>query len=158
MAEMIKIRSTTDTMISLYDASLPLHKVWSKRNAICTVERDKLVQVYFSSSLEDMLRSGVLVIEDKDFLYEVGFITEEEAEVDVIELTPTLMKRYIKLMPLAELEMEIKKLSPFQLNELATFAIENNNDLMMDRVSLLSKYCHKDILKAIELYRKNQED
>lgn len=157
MVEMVKIRSTTDATISLYNPMIPLNKVWKKRGAVCHIERDKLLQVYYTSALEKLVRQGALVIEDRSFLVEVGFIQEEEEPVS-FELTPQLMKRYISVMPLSELEIEIKKLSEFQLNELATYAIENNNDLRMDRIDLLTKACHKNILKAIELYRKAQED
>jgi hypothetical protein len=41
---------------------------------------------------------------------------------------------------------------------LAEYAITNYDDLRMDRIDVLSKASGKDILKAIELYRKAQED
>lgn len=157
MADMVKIRSTTGRTISLFDPTIPIRKTFAKRGAVVTVERDKLIQFYFSSSLEDALRNGSLVIEDKDFLYEVGYITDVEEKVNTYELTPTLMKRCIGVMPLAELVSELKKMSLDQIKELADFAVLNHNELKMDRIDVLSKASGKNILKAIELHRADQE-
>jgi hypothetical protein len=157
MADMVKIRSTTDRTISLFDPTIPIRKTFAKRGAVATVERDKLVQFYFSSSLEDALRNGSLVIDDKNFLYEVGYITDTEEKVNTYELTPILMKRCIGVMPLAELVGELKKMSIDQIKELADFAVLNHNELKMDRIDVLSKASGKNILKAIELRRADQE-
>lgn len=157
MADMVKIRSTTDRTISLFDPTIPVRKTFAKRGAIATIERDKLVQLYFNSSLEDALRSGTLVIDDKNFLYEVGYITDAEEKVEAYELTPTLMKRCIGVMPLAELMVELKKMSLDQIKELADYAVLNNTELKMDRIDVLSKASGKNILKAIELHRADQE-
>lgn len=158
MIEMIKIRSATDSTVSLYDPTIPLRKVFEKRGAIAIVEKDKLIQAYFNSSLETALRSGQLIIDDKNFLYEVGYITDMEEEVQEVELTTNLMKRCIGVMPVAELQTLLKKLSRYQIQELAEYAIENRNELKLDRVELLSKISGKNILKAIELRKAEMEE
>jgi hypothetical protein len=157
MADMVKIRSTTDSTVSLYDPTIPVRKVFEKRGAVAVVEKDKLIQMYFNSSLEGALRKGLLVIDDKDFLYEVGYITDREEQVEQFELTPTLMKRCIGVMPVAELAATLKKMSMHQIQALVDYAVLNHNDLRMDRIDLLSKASGKNILKAIELNRADQE-
>ena len=157
MADMVKIRSTTDGTISLYDPTIPVRKVFERRGAVAIVERDKLIQMYFNSSLEGALRSGLLAIDDKDFLYEVGYITERDEKVEQLDLTPALMKRCIGVMPMAELSSLMKKMSVTQVQELADFAVLNHTELRMDRIDLLSKASGKNILKAIELHRADQE-
>lgn len=158
MADMVKVRSATSGTISLFDPTIPINKVWEKRGAIVPVEREKLIQLYYGSSLKDALDSGLLIIDDKDFLYEVGYISEPEEALHAVELTPTLMKRCISVMPVAELKNTLRTLSKSQIQELAEYAITNYDDLRMDRIDVLSKASGKDILKAIELYRKAQED
>ena len=44
MADMIKIRSTTDTSVSLYDPTIPVRKSFEKKGAVAMVEKDKLIQ------------------------------------------------------------------------------------------------------------------
>lgn len=158
MADMVKVRSTTNATISLYDSTIPIRKVWDKRNATYPIERDKLIQLYYNSALEELLREGSLVIEDKSFLVEVGYLNDESEPINEIELTPALMKRCISVMPASELKQHLDKMSRAQITELATYAIENHTDLRMDRIDVLSAASGKNILKAIELYKKAQED
>ena len=75
-----------------------------------------------------------------------------------IELTPALKEKCINTMPLWELEQTLKKLSEYQISELAEYAIENHTKMKMDRIEILGKASHKNILKAIELYKASQED
>lgn len=157
MADMVKIRSTTDSTVSLYDPTIPVRKVFEKRGAVAVVEKDKLIQMYFNSSLEGALRKGILVIDDKDFLYEVGYITDREEQIEQLELTPVLMKRCIGVMPIAELTSTLKKMSLHQIQALADYAVLNHTELRMDRIDLLSKASGKNILKAIELHKAEQE-
>lgn len=158
MADMIKIRSTTDSTVSLYDSMMPFRKAWNKRGAIVPVEREKAIQLYYNSGLEKALRAGLLAIDDKEFLYEVGFYSSKEDEANTIELTPVLMEKCISAMPVWELEKTIAKLSRTQIAELAEFAVTNYAKLKMDRMDLLTKVSGKNILKAIELYKAAQED
>ena len=158
MADMVKVRSATDVTVSLFDPTIPLRKIWEKRGAIIPIERDKLIQAYYNSSLEDCLRNGTLVIDDKAFLYEVGFIADMGDTVPVFELTNVVMEKCISTMPLWEVEKTLKQLSGQQISELAEYAISNHKNLRMDRIDLLTKYSGKNILKAIELYRASQED
>lgn len=158
MADMVKVRSATDVTVSLYDPTIPLRKTWEKRGAVVPIEREKLIQVFYNSSLEDCLRNGTLVIDDKSFLYEVGMIADADAAVPSFEMTSTLMEKLISTSPLWEVEKTLQKLSATQIGELAEYAITNHNNLKMDRINLLTKYSGKNILKAIELYRAAQED
>lgn len=157
MVDMIQVRSATGITISLFSRTIPLKKVWAKRGAIVNIERDKLVQAFFETNLPILLRQGKLIIEDKKFLYEVGFLVSEDEDIGVIELTPNLMKRCISVMPIHELAETLKKLSRDQIKELAEFAVENNGDLKMDRIDLLTKASGKNILKAIEQHKADQE-
>lgn len=157
MADMIKVRSLTDGTVSLYDPTIPVRKLFEKRGSVAFIEKDKMIQLYYNSSLQDALRQGMLVIDDKDFLYEVGYIIDKDAPSEVIELDENLMKRCIGLMPVAEFVGVLKKLSSYQIQELVDYAIEHNRDLRMDRIEILDKVSGKNILRAIELYKAAQE-
>ena len=158
MADMVKVRSATDVTVSLFDPTIPLRKTWEKRGAIIPIERDKLIQAFYNSSLENCLRNGTLVIDDKSFLYEVGMIADEKAPMPSFEMTTALMNKLISTSPLWEVEKTLKQLSAAQIAELAEYAVTNHNNLKMDRINVLTKYSGKNILKAIELYRASQED
>ena len=157
MANMIKVRSASDFTLVINAPEIPLVKTWNRRGAIYPIDKDALIQAYYSTSLESLVKKGMLVIEDKDFLIEVGLIEEKNEEV-AIELTHALMDKCISVMPLWELEQTLKKMSEYQISELAEYAIANHTKMKMDRLEMLGKASHKNILKAIELYKAAQED
>ena len=157
MADMIKIRSTTDASISLYDPTIPVRKNFDKKGAVAMIEKDKLIQLYYNSELETAMRAGLLVIDDRDFLVEVGYIIDTNETIETIDLNPTFMKRCIGAMPVAELATNLKKMSKYQIEELVEYAMQNSKELRMDRIELLGKVSGKNILKAIELLKADQE-
>jgi hypothetical protein len=107
--------------------------------------------------VEALFREGALVTEDKEFLREVGLLDENDACI-VYELTENMKQRIIKLMPLVEVKKELAKMSRGQIEELADYAIMHYNDLMMDRVDLLSKASGKNIATAIINYKASLEE
>jgi hypothetical protein len=48
-------------------------------------------------------------------------------------------------------------MSKHQIEELVEYAIQNSKELRMDRIDLLGKVSGKNILKAIELLKADQE-
>ena len=156
MANMIKVRSASDFTLVINAPEIPLVKTWNKRGAVYPIDKDVLIQAYYSSSLEELVRKGLLIIEDKQFLVEVGL--DEEDTVMAIELTNALKEKCISVMPVWELEKTLSQLSEYQISELAEYAIQNHEKMKMDRIELLNKASHKNILKAIELYKAAQED
>ena len=52
---MIKIRSTTDTSVSLYDPTIPVRKSFDKKGAMAIIEKDKLIMIHFANIEELVL-------------------------------------------------------------------------------------------------------
>ena len=157
MADMIKVRSASDATVVVSSPSTMLNKTWNKRNSFHFISRDTLMQTYYNSCLERLVTKGLLIIEDDDFLREVGLLDEEEKPV-VMELTEAIMQKAISVMPLWEFGQILEKLSNHQINDLANYAIQHYAELRMDRIEILGKASNKNILKAIELYKAAQED
>ena len=157
MADMIKVRSASDATIVINSPSTMLRKSWTKRGAFHLIPRETLLQTYYNSCMEKLVRKGLLIIDDKNFLIEIGLLEGEDAPV-VFELTEAIMKKCISTMPLWELEQALGKMSEHQIADLAAYAIAHYSELKMDRIAVLDKASHKNILKAIELYKAAQED
>ena len=158
MNNTIAVRSASDWTLVVSVPYLSLHRTWNKKGQKHLIDRQTMVQAYYDSSVEALFANGSLIVEDVDFLREVGLINEETQKSEIYELTDTMKTRLIKAMPLHEVAAELKKMSRFQIEELADYAILNYADLKMDRIDLLSKASGKNIIKAIELYRASQED
>lgn len=157
MADMIKVRSASDATVIVNSPSTMMCKRWYKRNSFHLIPKDTLLQTYYNSCLESLVKKGVLIVEDKEFLREVGLLIDDETSM-VMELTEAMMQKAISVMPLWELEQTLRKLSKHQIGDLADYAIQHYSELKMDRIEILGKASGKNILKAIELYRAAQED
>lgn len=153
---MIMVTSASDYTVVVNVPDIPLHRTWKKRGAKYPVDRKLLLQAYYDPSVEYLFTQGILTTNDVEFLKEVGLM-EEDGTANVTILTDALMARLIKTMPIAEVKKELTKLSRTQLEELADYAIEHYTNLQMDRIDLLSKATGKNIMKAVEHFRKAQE-
>ena len=155
--DIIMVRSASDYTVVVNIPELPLHRVWQKKGAKYPFERKVLMQAYYDPAVSALFEMGALVTDDEEFLVEVG-LKEAEGEMKIVELTDTLKIRMIKLMPLIEVEREIKKLTPTQIEELVNYAILHYTEMAMDRVDLFSKVSGKNVMGAITNYRKSLED
>lgn len=153
---MIMVRSASDWTIVIDIPYLNLHRVWTKRGQKYPVDRAVLLQAYYDNAVEALFKKGALVVDDKDFLREVGLLDAEDKSV-VYELTENMKQRLIKLMPLSEVKKELAKMSDSQLDELGDYAVTHYVDLGMDRIDLLSKATGKNILVAIKNYKDSME-
>jgi hypothetical protein len=151
---MIMVVSASDFTIVVNVPDIPLHRTWKKRGAKFPIDRKILLQAYYDPSVEALFREGMLTTNDVEFLKEVGLMEEDGTE-NVVVLTPALLVRLIKTMPVAEVKKELPKLSRSQLEELADYAIEHYTEMAMDRIDVLSKATGKNIMKAIDHYRKS---
>ena len=153
---MIMVTSASDYTLVVNIPDIPLHRTWKKRGAKFPIDRKLLLQAYYDPSVEALFTEGMLTTNDTEFLKEVGLM-EEEGENTVVVLTEALLTRLIRTMPVVEVKKELQKLSRTQLEELADYAIEHYTELQMDRIDVLSKATGKNIMKAIEHYRRAQE-
>ena len=153
---MIMVTSASDYTFVINIPDIPLHRTWKKRGAKFPIDRKLLLQAYYDPSVEALFTEGMLTTNDTEFLKEVGLM-EEEGENTVVVLTEALLTRLIRTMPVVEVKKELQKLSRTQLEELADYAIEHYTELQMDRIDVLSKATGKNIMKAIEHYRRAQE-
>ena len=154
---MIKVKSASDWTLVVSVPYLSLHRRWEKRGQIHLIDRQTMVHAYYDAGVESLVSKGALIIEDVEFLRNVGLLDEETNKSVVYELTDAMKTRLIKVMPLQEVASELSKMSQLQIAELADYAITNYTELKMDRIDLLSKTSGKNIMRAIELYRASQE-
>lgn len=154
---MIMVTSASDFTIVVNIPDLMLHRTWKKRGAKFPIDRNVLMQAYYDPSVEALFKEGMLTTNNIDFLKEVGLV-EEDGTTEIVPLTEAYLIRLIKTMPAAEVRKELEKLSRSQLEELADYAVSHYTELAMDRIDIITKATGKNIMKAIEHYRKGQED
>ena len=153
---MVMVTSASDFTLVINVPDIPLRKSWNRRGAKLPIDRKALLQAYYDPSVEALFKEGMLTTNDVEFLKDVGLM-EEDGTTEIVTLTDAFLTRLIKTMPAAEVKMALAKLSRSQLEELADYAVEHYTELQMDRIDILSKATGKNIMKAIEHYRKAQE-
>lgn len=157
MANTIYVTSASDHTIVMHVPEMMISKTWLKRGQRYPFELEQLIQAYYNPSVEYLFKQGLLTTDSKEFLKQVGLMDEEERTA-IVDLNEALLTRLIKHMPIAEVKKTLGTLSRTQLNELGEYAIAHYKELNLDRVDILSKATGKDLLKAIENYKKAQEE
>ena len=157
MEDMVYVTSASDRTLVMFVPELSLSKTWNKRGQRYPIPRETLIQAYYNPSVEYLFKQGLVTTNDVEFLKYVGLMTEDN-EIEVVPLTEELEMRMIKHMPIADLKVNLAKLTATQLSELAEFAVSHYSELKLDRVDLLTKVTRKDISKAIENYKAGQEE
>ena len=149
---MVMVTSASDSTLVVFLPHLNLNRTWVKRGVKYPIDRDLLEQAYYDPAVEYLIKEGLLVVEDKQFLYDVGIITEMEQESPIKTLDEKEIRSLIKYKPVSELEGSLKNLSRTQLEEIGEFAIEHYKEFSNDRLAILSKATGKDLLTAIKNY------
>ena len=153
---MIMVTSASDFTLVINVPDIPLRKSWNKRGSKLPIDRKALLQAYYDPSVEALFKDGLLTTNDVEFLKDVGLM-EDDGTITIVPLTESYLTRLIKTMPAAEVKSELKKLTPSQLEELADYVVEHYTEMSMDKIDIFTKATGKNIMKAIEHYRKAQE-
>ena len=154
----IKVTSTTKGEVSVIDASIPVRVSWPSRGTTREIEDDKLEQLMYDPGFKYMIDTGMLYIEDMTAKEKLGIEPEDATEpVNVIVLTDTQKRNYLKNYSTDKFKEEIKKLSLEQVLDLADYAIENKI-ADFDKSDIIAKVCGKDIIQGIKLAKANKED
>lgn len=152
----IMIESLSNSTVVIDLPEIPLRRTWTKAGSKYPIDREVMERAFYDYSVEMLFREGILTTDDAEFLKNVGLMSENNVAV-VVKTNDAYFNRMIKLMPLAQFKTELVKLTASQRQDLADYAIEHYIDLNMDRIDLLSKASGKNILKAIEYIKADQE-
>ena len=91
------------------------------------------------------------------FKIELGLEEEgAQAPTKVIPMDEKYLERVLKRMPAAEMKQVIKKMSSDQIQELILYATKQN-DIQLDRLTVIKELTGTDLFKVIELERQKGE-
>ena len=157
MDKKVKVTHLVSSIVVINLPESRLQRTWEKKGAVKTIPFDVLEEAMYDPGTESLFRDGVLGIDDMEVKIALGLEEEGTTEpTQVITLNDAQRKRYLTVMPLDEFKSKIKELSPEQIEELANFAIANEIT-NYDKSEVLKKITGKDIIKTVELNRKDKE-
>ena len=158
MSDKIKVISATDGRCGIDNLDLRISRRWPARGSVVTFTKEQIDELQFDPAFMNMVREGLLYIEDMDVKKEIGIEPEDAEKPTIILMDDKALKRFWKDMPLAQFKVEIKTLTGEQIKNLAEYAIRHGEDGSIDKANYLSKISGYQILKGIELERQNKEE
>lgn len=158
MSDKIKVISAVDGRCGIDNADLKISRRWPARGSVVTFTKEQLDELQFDNAFMNMVREGMLYIDDMDAKKEMGLEPEDAEKPTIILMDDNALKRFWKNMPFAQFKVETKTLSSAQITALAEYAIAHGDEGSIDKANYLSKISGYQILKGIELNRQSQED
>ena len=153
----VKVTNLVSSIVSINLPEIRLQRTWEKKGAVKIVPFEQLEEAIYDPGTEAMFRDGILGIDDMEVKIALGLEEEGTTEpTKVITLNDAQRKRYLTVMPLEEFRVKIKDLSEEQIEELTYFAIEHEIT-NYDKSEVLKSLTGKDIIKTVELNRKDKE-
>ena len=158
MSDKIKVISATDGRCGIDNLDLRISRRWPARGSVVTFTKEQIDELQFDPAFMNMVREGLLYIEDMDVKKEIGIEPEDAEKPTIILMDDKALKCFWKDMPLAQFKVEIKTLTGEQIKSLAEYAIRHGEDGSIDKAKYRSKISGYQILKGIELERQNKEE
>ena len=158
MSDKVKVISAVDGRCGIDNVDLKISRRWPARGSVVTFTKEQIEELQFDPAFMNMVREGLLYIEDMDVKKEIGIEPEDAIQPTIILLDEKALKRFWKDMPLSQFKVEIKTLTAEQIKGLAEYAIRHGEEGSIDKANYLSKISGYQILKGIELERQNKEE
>ena len=156
--EKIKVISAIDGRCGIDNADLHISRRWPARGSVVTFTKQQIEELMFDAAFSNMVREGVLYIEDMEVKKDIGIEPEDATSPTIILMDDKQLKRFWKDMPLPQFKVEIKNLTSQQITFLADYAIHHGDEGSIEKANYLSKVSGRNILKGIELDRQSKEE
>ena len=155
--EKVKVISTLKNKVVVDMPELHFNRTWQKAGAVVTINKETLEELMYDIGFANMIKEGILYIEDLEVKKDLGIEPEDATEpVNIILLTDKEKRYYLTELSLVGFKDKLKKLSRNQVEELADFAIKNKL-VDIDKCKLIEEICGRKILKAIELLEQDED-
>lgn len=157
MSDKIKVISAYDGRCGIDNVGLHISRRWQGRGDSVVFTREQIEELQFDTAFMNMVREGILYIDDMEIKKEIGIEPDDAEEPTLILLDEKTLRRLWKDMPLAQFKLETKSLTKPQLQSLADYAIYHGSDGSIEKATYLTTISGQNILKGIELEKQSQE-
>lgn len=156
--EKIRVISAARGRCGIDNADLRISRRWPAPGSAVTFTKEQIEELMFDPAFSNMVREGILYIEDMDVKKEIGVEPEDATTPTIIYLDEKQLKRFWKDMPISQFKVELKTLTKPQLDTLAQYAIRHGDEGSIDKANYLTKVSGYQILKGIELEKQSKEE
>ena len=153
----IKVISTLKNRVTVDVPDIRFSRTWPTAGASVNIDKDTLEELMYDAGFANMIKMGILFIEDMDFKKEIGLEPEDATEpVNLILLNDKEKKYYLTGLSLVGFKDKLKKLSKNQIEELADYAIQNKL-VDIEKCKVIKEACGRDVVRAIQLLEADKE-
>ena len=157
-ASKVKVVSMVKHRVSVIVPEIRFNRTWPSAGSSVTIDRDVLEDLMYDVGFSNMLKMGMLYIEDMQVKKDLDLEPQDATEpVNIIVLNDKEKKKYLTELSLVGFKDKVKKLSRTQLEELANYAIDNRL-VDIDKCKVLKEACGRDVINAIRLNELNKEE
>ena len=122
----VKVISTLKNRVTVNVPDIRFSRTWPTAGASVNIDKDTLEELMYDAGFANMVKMGILFIEDMEFKKEMGLEPEDATEpVNLILLNDKEKRYYLTGISLVGFKDKLKKLSKNQIEELADYAIKN---------------------------------
>lgn len=155
--ERVKVISTLKNRVTVNVPDIRFSRTWASAGMAINIDRDTLNDLMYDPGFANMVKMGILYIEDMEVKKELGLEPEDATEpVNLILLTDKEKRYYLTELSLVGFKDKVKKLSKNQIEELADYAIQNKI-VDMDKCKVIQEACGRDVVRAIQLLEADRE-
>ena len=157
MSNKVKIVSKVNHRVSVDVPEIRFSRTWLSEGSVILVEKETLEELMYDIGFQNMIKMGILYIEDMEVKKELGLEPQDATEpVNIIVLTDKGRHMYLTSLSLVGFKDKVKKLSRTQIEELCTYAIEHKL-LDVEKAKILKEACGRDIINAVRLNELDKE-
>lgn len=151
------VENLSNGRVGINIPDLRLKRIWERKGVKKPIDFETLQQAIYDPGVEFMFKEGILYIDDMDVKIALGLEPEDAKEPEnIIILSDQQKRRLLTVAPIQELKDMMNKISNEQKQSLVDFAIENELT-NMDRCEILKQFTQVNVIRAVELNRKNKE-
>ena len=153
----VKVISTLKNRVTVNVPDIRFSRTWPTAGASVNIDKDTLEELMYDAGFANMVKMGILFIEDMEFKKEMGLEPEDATEpVNLILLNDKEKRYYLTGISLVGFKDKLKKLSKNQIEELADYAIQNKL-VDIEKCKVIKEACGRDVIRAIQLLEADKE-
>ena len=155
--EKIPVINKVTHSVTVSSPELRFTRTWPAYNSVVKIDKEVLDDLMYDIGFSNMLKMGILYIEDMNIKKDLGLEPEEATEPqNIIVLSDKDKHYYLTQLSLVGFKDKISKLGKEQINELCNYAITNQL-IDIEKAKVLKEACGRDIVAAIRLTEQNKE-
>lgn len=154
---MVVLKNMINGNVSVKKPQYGVNRTWTRMGQPMAIPFDLVEQLLWDTGFNNMIRSGILYIENMQDKIDLGLEPEGAVEPEnIIVLSQDQIKALWTVKTLAEFKEEIKKLPMTQIDAITEYAVANKI-VKTDKAEFLKEYAQKDVLKAIVRKQESEE-